>query len=289
MSTSSIGTVLVTGASSGIGRATTTRLERSGYTVYAGVRQEDDGDSLLKEHPNGRVIPVLLDVTKPDMLEAVRARLTTELEGSGLHGLVNNAGTILVAPLEFSELEEVRDQFEINVLAPLAMSQALLPLLRRAGGHIVNIGSVSGSFSTPFTGGYNASKAALRSMSDALRLELAPWNVHVTIIEPGTVHTPMWPRSLRHVQRLEQELPPTATALYGPVFDRMRDFILNAQGVSADHVAAVIERSLRSERPRAYYTVGSDARFRLLLARLPARLRDFLVGTQLPKYPTADR
>lgn len=281
--------MLVTGASSGIGRATTTRLERAGYTVYAGVRQMADGDALLAEHDSGRVVPLLLDVTDASMIAAAKLRLEADLAGRGLRGLINNAGTILVAPLEFSPLDQVRLQFEINVTAPLALTQALLPLLRKDKGRIVNVGSVSGSLSTPFTGTYNASKAALRAMSDALRLELAPWGVHVAIIEPGTVHTPMWPRSLRRVLRMEQELPATATALYGPVFDRMRDFIGNAKGVSADHAAAVIQNVLDSPRPRAYYTVGADARFRLLLAHLPARVRDFLVGTQLPKYPTMDR
>lgn len=244
---------------------------------------------MLEDHPSGRVIPLLLDVTDASMIEAARARLEADLGSRGLRGLVNNAGMILVAPLEFSSLDQVRLQFETNVTAPLAMTQAFLPLLRQGKGRIVNVGSVSGSLSTPFTGTYNASKAALRAMSDALRLELAPWDVYVTIIEPGTVHTPMWPRSLRRVQRMEEDLPATATALYGPVFDRMRDFIGNAKGVSADHAAAVIQNVLDSPRPRAYYTIGADARFRLLLARLPARVRDFLVGTQLPKYPTTDR
>lgn len=253
------------------------------------MRQIEDGDALLADHSSGRVIPLLLDVTDASMIAAAKDRLEADLGDQGLMGLINNAGTIVVAPLEFSPLDQVRMQFEINVTAPLALIQAFLPLLRKGKGRIVNVGSVSGSLSTPFTGSYNASKAALRAMSDALRLELAPWNIHVTIIEPGTVHTPMWPRSLRRVQRMEQDLPATATALYGPVFDRMRDFIGNAKGVSADHAAAVIQNALASPRPRAYYTVGADARFRLLLSRLPARVRDFLVGTQLPKYPTVDR
>ncbi len=243
---------------------------------------------MLVEEVGGRVIPILLDVTSADMVAASRERLLHDLGDRGLGALVNNAGTIVIAPLEFTNLDEVRSQFETNVTGPLAMTQALLPLLRQRRGRIVNVGSISGSLSTPFTGSYNASKSALRAMSDALRQELAPWDIQVSIIEPGTVHTPMWPRSLRRIRQLEQQLPPTATALYGPVFERMQSFITNAKGLPADDVAAVIERALIARNPRAYYVVGADARLRLLLAHVPARLRDFLIGTQVPKYPAAD-
>lgn len=280
--------VLVTGASSGIGRAASLTLAQRGYRVYAGVRRAEDGQDLSR-HASGTLSPLYLDVTEPDMVAAAARRLESELGPDGLFGLVNNAGVVVAAPLEFVPLDEVREQFEVNVTGALAVTQSLLPLLRRAGGRIVNIGSVSGSISTPFTGPYNASKFALRAMSDALRMELAPWGISVSIIEPGTVHTPMWKRSLGRIQVLERRLPSKATALYGPVFAKMRQFIEGARGVPPETVAALIVSVLRARRPRAYYPVGVDARLRLALERLPTRLRDFLIATQLPKYPAPDR
>lgn len=280
-------TVLVTGASSGIGRAAALRLAAQGYRVFAGVRRADDV-AALERAAQGELAPLYLDVTRPDMVEQAARALEAAVAGRGLFGLVNNAGVVVAAPLEFVPLEDVREQFEVNVTGTLAVTQALLPLLRRAGGRIVNMGSISGSISTPFTGPYNASKFALRAMSDALRLELAPWGISVSIIEPGTVHTPLWPRSLARIQRLEQRLPPRATALYGPVFAKMRQFIGSARGVPPETVAAVVAATLEARRPRPYYPVGSDARLRLALKRLPTRLRDFLIASQMPKYPVHD-
>lgn len=280
--------VVVTGASSGIGRATALLLAREGYRVYAGVRRDEDAAALTRA-ADGALMPLHLDVTRPDVVADVAHRLEAELGARGLHGLVNNAGVVVAAPLELVPLEDVREQFEVNVTGTLAVTQALIPLLRRAPGRIINIGSVSGSISTPFTGPYNASKFALRAMTDALRLELAPWGIGVSIIEPGTVRTPMWQRSLGRIQLLERRLPARATQLYGPAFTRMRQFIEAARGVPPETVAAVIVTALRSPRPRPYYPVGRDARLRLALVRLPTRVRDFLIATQLPKYPAPDR
>ena len=288
MSDSPAPAVLVTGASSGIGRAAALALAAAGYRVFAGVRRQEDGEALARVAA-GRLSPIYLDVIRPEAVAEAAAYLDRELGEAGLFGLINNAGVIVAAPLEFVPLEDVREQFEVNVTGALAVTQAMLPLLRRACGRIVNIGSVSGSFSTPFTGPYNASKFALRAMSDALRLELAPWGIDVSIIEPGTVRTPMWQRSLRRIQALERRLPARATALYGPVFARMRQFIEGARGVPPENVATAIKAVLRARRPRAYYSVGVDAKLRLALERLPTRLRDFLIASQLPKYPAPDR
>lgn len=288
MGTSTAKAVLVTGASSGIGRATVRRLDARGYRVFAGVRREEDRATLLREG-SSRMTPLFLDVTDPTMVRDAAAELERAVGDAGLYALVNNAGVVVAAPLEFVPLEDVRQQFEVHVTGPLAVLQALLPSLRRAGGRVVNVGSNSGTVSTPFTGPYNASKAALRAMTDALRLELAPWGIAVSIIEPGTVHTPMWREALSGIQRLEQRLPARATALYGPVFTRMRSFIEGARGVPPETVAATIEAAIGARRPRPYYPVGADARLRLVLERLPTRMRDFLIASQLPEYPVPDR
>lgn len=278
--------VLLTGASSGIGLAAAKRLDARDYRVYAGYRRARDAEA-LRAASTGGLIPVELDVTDPGDIARVADRLERDLQGAGLDGLVNCAGLMLPAPLEFVPLDAVRREFDVNVHGPLALVQKLLPLLRRAQGRIVNVGSNSGSVSTPFTGGYNASKFALRGLNDALRVEVAPWGIEVVLLEPGNVRTPMLDRTEQAIADMMTELPAEAHRLYGPVFDVMKRFIelSRHRGASADAVAEVIERALASPRPRAYYPVGLDARARLLLERLPRRLRDRLIASQLPRYP----
>ncbi len=286
-------TVFITGASSGIGLATVERLDARGYRIYAGVRRDDDAERLAQRGSAG-LIPVCLDLTNPASIERALTRIEEDLGGKGLDAVVNNAGTTAVAPLEFTPLETVRHQFDINIIGHLAVLQAALRLLRCGGsGRIINIGSVSGRVSTPFTGAYNASKAALRSLGDALRVELAPWNISVSLIEPGTVLTPMWTRSLADVQEMRRTMPPEAERLYGPVFSTLRSFIekiqRGGQGLSSEEVAKVIERVIQARRPRAHYIIGSDARLRLILGRMPTRMRDWVLSRLiLPPYPSSE-
>jgi len=243
-------TVVVTGASSGIGQATAARLARSGWRVLAGVRRAGEAPGGTEE--------VLLDVTDPPMLELDR-----------LDGLVNNAGIAVAGPLEFLSPDELRRQLEVNVVAQLQMTQLLLPALREARGRIVNVGSISGRSSLPFLGAYAMSKFALEAMSDALRVELRPWGIHVAIVEPGTIKTPMWTRD-------RPDPPAEALKLYGDRLAAFRAFALkrSASGAPAEAVAKVVEAALTAGRPKARYLVGRDARIRSGVERLPDRLRD---------------
>jgi NAD(P)-dependent dehydrogenase (short-subunit alcohol dehydrogenase family) len=263
-----VSSVLVTGTSSGIGEATARRLARAGWRVLAGVRAAADADRLRGE----RIEPVTIDVTEPTTIAAVAERLGDE----PLDGLVNNAGTALAMPLEFLPLEQLRGQLEVNLVGHVAVTQALLPNLRAARGRIVNVGSIAGRSALPFLGAYAASKHALEAVTDVWRVELRPFGIEVTVIEPGTIATPIWRKGGERYQELATDLPQELDELYG---ERMAAFRAAAAAAGrraepADDVAAVIERALTEDRPKARYVVGRDARRRAMVERLPARLRD---------------
>src|SRR5512133_1382728 len=180
--------VLVTGASSGMGRACAVRLSAAGFTVFAAVRKESDADA-LRERGSPRLVPVLLDVTKAETISTAASAIREAVGESGLAGLVNNAGIAVTGPIELVPLEELRRQFEGNVFGQVAVTQAFLPLVRAARGRIVNVGSVGAKFALPFGGALNSSKAAFESLSDSLRMELRPWGIHVVLVSPGAIRT----------------------------------------------------------------------------------------------------
>ena len=261
-------TVLVTGASSGIGEACALRLSRAGWHVFAGVRQREDADRLAGE----RVEPVLLDVTDGDSIAAAAERLGER----GLAGLVNNAGIAVAAPLEFMPPDQLRTQLEVNVIGQVAVTRAFLPHLRRACGRIVNVGSIAGRSALPFLAPYAASKHALEAVTDALRVELRPFGIEVAIVEPGSIATPIWRKGAENYQRIAAGLPEAMTELYGPRLAAFREAAAAAgrSGEPPDEVAKVVEHALTARRPKTRYVVGRDARRRLLVERLPDRLRD---------------
>jgi len=255
-------TALVTGASSGIGQACALRLVSSGWRVLAGVRRKGDAPRGTEE--------VLLDVTESDHVRAVADRVDE------LHGLVNNAGIALAVPLEFIPIDELRRQFEVNVFGQVAVTQALLPQLRRVQGRIVFVGSIAGKSALPFLGPYAASKHALEAVADSLRVELQPFGVGVSIVEPGTIKTPIWTKSAEVADGIQERLPPSIGDLYGDRIAAFRRAALKrgANGASADDVAKKVEAVLEGGRPRTRVLVGRDARLRAGLEQLPDRLRD---------------
>jgi len=263
--------VLITGASSGIGEACALRLARAGWYVYAGVRSPEPGER-LREAGGGRVEPVRVDVTDAGSISAA----AQWLGGGPLHGLVNNAGIALAMPLEFLPLEELRRQLEINLVGQVAVTQAFLPQLRAARGRIVFVGSVAGRSALPFLGAYAASKHGLEAVADSLRVEVAPFGIGVTIVEPGTIATPIWRKGGELFAELAQKLPPELGSLYGERMAAFREAAAAAgrRAEPAEGTAAVIEEALTSSRPRVRYLVGRDAKRRARVERLPARLRD---------------
>jgi NAD(P)-dependent dehydrogenase (short-subunit alcohol dehydrogenase family) len=265
--------VLVTGASSGIGRATALRLARAGWRVYGGVRADDAADDLCALG----VAPVRLDVTDAEQVAAAGREV-----GPELHGLVDNAGIAIAAPLELVPLDELRRQLEVNVVGQVAVLQAVLPALRRGRGRLVLMGSVGGRSALPFLGPYAASKHALEAFADVLRVELAPWGIAVSIVEPASVATPIWTKGAAHADALRDGLDAERAALYAERIARFRAVALSrGPGIDPDVVAKAVEHALCSSRPKARYLVGRDARLRTWIERLPTRLRDRVLAKAL--------
>jgi len=269
--------VLITGASTGIGEACALRFDRLGYRVYAGVRREPDGVA-LRERGSERIVPVVLDVTDQGQIDAVARRVADD--GGVLDGLVNNAGIGRGGPLEYLPLEIWREQLDVNVLGQVAVTKAMLPFIRVAVGRIVFVGSISGKVATMLVGPYAASKFAIEAIGESLRAELHPWGIKVSVVEPGAIKTSIWDKARREVDRLESELPGEATTRYAKHIAALRKAMemQTRQGASPDTVAAAVEHALSSKRPKTRYLVGTDARMQSLLVRcLPDRPREAII------------
>lgn len=269
------GAVLITGASTGIGRACAEHLQRLGFTVFAGVRKQSDMDLLGEAGTH----PLMLDVTESESISSA-LRTVDEVAPLGLVGLVNNAGIAVGGPLEFVAIEEWRHQLEVNFIGQIAVIQAALPALRRARGRIVNVTSIGGRLATPFLGPYNASKFALEAVTDALRLELHRFGIEVSAIEPGAVATPIWEKGRVSAEQVTASMTPESLELYGTGIDALRNGIsqLERSGVPPLEVARAIEHALLARRPKPRYVVGRDAKMRLAVSTLlPTRVMDRLV------------
>lgn len=268
------GTVLVTGTSSGIGRATALHLATLGFDVLAGVRSASDGESVQSLRPD-RITAVELDVTDSAQVAAVADRA----RDGGLYGLVNNAGVSVQGPLELLDPAELRRQLDINVVAQVAVTQAVLPALRAAMGRIVMVSSIGGRMSLPFLAPYHASKFALEAISDSLRMELKPLGVDVAVVEPGSVKTEIWRKGTESGREQLAQLPPEGRALYGRRLEAMMDAAAKTgnRGIEPVEVAEAIAHALTASRPKTRYLVGVDARAQAAMkALLPDRVLDAL-------------
>jgi NAD(P)-dependent dehydrogenase (short-subunit alcohol dehydrogenase family) len=266
---------LVTGASSGIGLASAVWLANAGWRVFGGVRTEADASALRSRG----VEPLVLDVTDPEQIAAA-----ADAVGTKLHGLVDNAGIAVAAPLELVPLDELRRQLEVNVVAQVAVLQAVLPALRRARGRVVLMGSIGGRSALPFLGPYAASKHALEAFADVLRVELAPWGIRVAIVEPASVKTAIWTKGAAHAEAMRAEIGSDTAALYAARLERFREVALKrGPGIDPDVVARAVEHALTASRPKARYVVGRDAHLRAWIERLPTRLRDRVLARALTK------
>lgn len=257
--------VLVTGASSGIGRATALHLARVGFEVFAGVRRDADGERLLAEASHVR--PLTLDVTDPAQIKA--AATEVERTAGRLDGLVNNAGIGIAAPVEFVALDALRRTYEVNVIGQVAVTQAMLPLLRAARGRVVNLGSIGDRMSIPFGGALASSKSAFAALNDSLRMELRPWGIEVALIEPASIHTDAIDKLETEADTALDAMGPDGRALYG---DQLRTMVTTfgrseRHGSSPDVVARAVHHALTAREPHARYLVGKDSRRMALMAR----------------------
>ena len=279
-------TVVVTGASTGIGAACALDCAGRGMTVFAGVRDPRAGEALAaKGGPS--IIPIMLDVTDEPSIARSAEVVQRAVGAAGLGGLVNNAGIVIGSPLEVIPLSQLRKQLEVNVIGQIAVTQAFLPLLRRGRGRIVNMGSIAGRGTIPLLGPYSASKYALEALTDALRMELQPWGIQVSIIEPGAIATPIWDKSTKEAENLEASASEEAKALYGEAVIRIREAIAQAaqRAIPPDAVVQAVHHALTAARPRTRYLVGTDAKLRAWMVKwLPDRVQDRLLGWAL-KYP----
>jgi NAD(P)-dependent dehydrogenase (short-subunit alcohol dehydrogenase family) len=229
----------------------------------------------------------MLDVTdESSIMRSVEVVQRVVGEG-GLGGLVNNAGIVIGSPLEVIPLPQLRKQLEINVIGQIAVTQAFLPLLRRGRGRIVNMGSIAGRGTIPLLGPYSASKYALEALTDALRMELQPWGIQVSIIEPGAIATPIWEKSAKEAEDLEASVGEEAKALYGEAVIRIREAIAQAaqRAIPPEAVVRAVHHALTASRPHTRYLVGADAKLRAWMVKwLPDRVQDRVLAWAL-KYP----
>jgi NAD(P)-dependent dehydrogenase (short-subunit alcohol dehydrogenase family) len=282
--------VVVTGASSGIGYACVEALIASGRFVFGSVRNEADALRLKEKFGSG-FAPLLFDVTDGAAVQRAAHVVEERLEGRALAGLVNNAGVALPGPLLFQPIEEIRRQFEVNVIGQVQVIQAFAPLLgagaKRDGtpGRIVNMSSVAGTVASPFVGAYAASKHALEGLSDALRRELAIFGVDVVVIEPGVIRTPIWDKA----QAVDlSELDPT---VYGRSAERLQMWAANQVevGTPAEIVAKAVLRALDERRPPVRIRVVQNYLLDWVLPRiLPTRILDRLITKRLGLLPPSE-
>lgn len=283
-------TVLITGASSGIGGACVSRQAKAGWKVYAGVRKVEDGERLTSE-VGGDVIPVILDVTKREDIDRVLVQIDTEV--GKLDGLVNNAGATVGGAVELLTDEEWRWQFDVNFFSVMTLSREALPLVSKADGRLVHIGSISGRISAPGAGPYAATKHAVSALNWSLRAELAR-NTKMTssVIEPGVTKTTIWEKADETMAEYDARLEATGTRdRYGFLLEARRGLVEEAKekGIDPDRVAKAVEHALTAARPKARYLVGPDAKAGAFIARLPDRAREALLNINRKKLERAGR
>ncbi len=265
-------TILITGASTGIGKATALYLDQLGFNVYASVRKTADGEALRNESSD-QLQPVFLDVAdQASIKEAVEA-ITSETNGN-LYGLVNNPGLSLNGPLELLPFGDIQQLFQVNVLGLLAMTQAVLPFIRKSRGRIVNISSGHGLLAIPDKSAYAASKFAVQAISDSLRVELHPFGVSVANIVVGKVETAVLNKIINNREKMMAAAPPDVLSLYMPLIEYFDREVKDIPGIPALEVAQVIADALSAEKPKAQYWIGPGANKMNSLAKFPRSIRD---------------
>ena len=278
--------VVITGASSGLGKAAAIHLSELGYRVFAGVRTESSAAELSGASPStGELIPVMLDVTDAKSIAHAGERVEHECSNTGLWAVVNNAGVCISAPIECVRIDVMRTQLETNVVGALAVSQRFLPLLRASGGRIVNVSSGIGSIALPYLGLYSASQFAKEGLSDALRRELRPLGVSVSVIQPGAVYTPIWGKIRKSADEILAASPAEVVEAYRARFIEflnMNEARGEASKTTTADYADAVAAALAAKRPRARYRVGVDSRTSALARRVvPDRMMDALIAVGL--------
>ncbi len=265
--------LLITGTSSGIGKATMEAALEAGYHVFAGDRsveaneQPNDQDALTKLH---------LDITNDDDIAAAVQTITDHVGDAGLDGLANIAGVGIPGPLETLPVDSLRASFAVDVFGQIALTQPLLPLIRKAKGRIIFIGSIGDRVTIPFMGALTAAKSAIASLNDTLRQELAPWGIEVILVEPGFIKTGANESSKALIDKVGENFTPEQAALYGETFKEFTAAGYKTQeaGSPPEGVAEVILEALTTKHPKAHYLTGNKAHLMAAVGKLPAKVQD---------------
>ncbi len=273
--------IVITGTSTGIGKACALHLDRLGFKIYAGVRNQTDGDNLKKEaSPNLR--PVILDITDPESIQTAVGLIKNETGGK-VYGLINNAGIGRGGVLEVVSIAEVRKLMEVNVIGLIAITQAFLPILREGKGRIINIGSTSSFLAFPGASAYAASKFAVRAITDSLRLELRSFGMEVVLVAPGAIESAIWEKGQVYKEEMRKSVKPEIAELYTTLRkfgDRLNETI---KKIPADEVAKSVTQALNAKKPRRCYMVGPDAKGAAKAAKLPKSLLDWIILKRIEK------
>lgn len=268
--------VLITGTSTGFGRSIALDLCQRGFHVFAGARKLADAEA-LEASAEGTLTPLQLDVVDERSIANAVAALS-ERTGGRLYALINNAGVAPGGPLETMQVTDIRNALEVNVAGPFVLTRAALPLLRKnGGGRIINIGSISGLIALPGLSCYAATKHALEAFTDSLRVELSPFNISVSIVEPGNVMTPIWDKAKTALSRLKETNDAEVLKLYAPLIDSFGKVSQNPRGIPVEKVVRTVARAVAAPKPRNRYLLGRDAMLLKAIGRLPDALRDTLL------------
>jgi short-subunit dehydrogenase len=248
------GAIVITGASTGVGRAAALLLDKKGYRVFASVRQEKDAES-LKRYSSENLTPIFMDITKAEEIKSAADIVSKSIQDEGLVGLVNNAGLLVHGPLELISIDDLRWQFEVNVFGQIAVTQEFLPLIRKAKGRIINIGSIGGVISAPYVSPLCASKFALEAFTDALRIELHPWGIEVILIEPGSIASAAPDKVEESFRKNFANMSPDAKAMYGDTYKLLVEDVIksNREGMPPEQVADAIIKALEARKPKTRY------------------------------------
>lgn len=267
--------IVITGTSTGIGKACALYLDKMGFKVYAGVRKQADGDN-LKNGASDRLVPIILDVTDENSISRAASIIEKEMGGE-LYGLVNNAGISINTPLELIPVSKIKMLMDVNVSGLLAVTKAFIPLLRKGKGRIINISSGHGLLAIPDKSVYAASKFAVQAISDSLRVELRPFNVKVSSIVVGKVNTDVLGKILADRKEMIESAQPDIVKLYSTLIEFFDKEVKDIPGIDAIEVAKIIYKALSHPKPKTQYLVGPGSKKMKKLAGLPVWLRDWLI------------